>query len=231
MPRKPRHYVAGIPAHVIHRGNNRQPCFFAEDDYSLYLEWLGEAATRYGCEIHAYVLMTNHVHMLMTPMTDTAISRLIQSVGRRYVRYINAVYQRSGTLWEGRHKGSLVQSGRYFLACSRYIELNPVRARMVSDPAEYPWSSYRHNAQGEANRLLSPHQDYQGLGSSREKRMNAYRGLFIQEPDAELVNELRKAAGVGVPAGNQCFRKEIECMLGRSVQPGRRGRPRKITGK
>jgi len=138
MPRKPRHYLAGVPAHIIQRGNNRLPCFFSADDYQFYLECLGESACRYGCVIHAYVLMTNHIHLLMTPINENAISRVLQSVGRRYVRHINQMYQRTGTLWEGRHKGSLVQSEEYVLACYRYIELNPVRAGIVAHPSEYP---------------------------------------------------------------------------------------------
>jgi len=141
MPRKPRFYLPDVPAHVIQRGNNRQAVFFSDDDYRAYLGWLKEGAVRRGCAIHAYVLMTNHVHLLVTPEARESISRTIQYVGRRYVTYVNHQYGRSGTLWEGRHKGSTISSDAYLLACSRYIELNPVRAGMVEAPGDYLWSS------------------------------------------------------------------------------------------
>jgi putative transposase len=134
MPRKPRFYLPGIPAHVVQRGNCRQATFFSDDDYAAYLNWLHEGAQQHGCAIHAYVLMTNHVHLLVTPAQSESISRLIQYVGRHYVTYVNHTYRKSGTLWEGRHKGCLVSSEEYLLACMRYIELNPVRAGMVATP-------------------------------------------------------------------------------------------------
>jgi putative transposase len=230
MPRQPRHYVAGIPAHVIQRGNNRLPCFFVESDYRCYLDWLAEAADRFECQIHAYVLMTNHVHLLMTPLTDGAISRVVQSVGRRYVRYINDARQRTGTLWEGRHKGSVIQSERYFLACSRYIELNPVRAGIVARPGDYPWSSYRHNAHGVPDELLTPHIEYTGLGTSPDQRTAAYRALFSNESAPALLDKIRHAIHHGLPAGDQCFKNRIEKRLGRRVMPGKRGRPGNTDG-
>ena len=149
MPRKPRMYLPQVPCHVIQRGNNREATFFAEQDYQYYLECLKDASCRYGVSIHAYVLMTNHVHLLMTPEKVESISLTMQSLGRRYVQYINKEYRRTGTLWESRHKASLVQAEKYLLTCSRYIELNPVRAGMVDHPADYKWSSFRANAYGE----------------------------------------------------------------------------------
>jgi len=146
MARKPRVFLQGVAQHVVQRGNNREPCFFAEADYQFYLECLAESATKYACQLHAYVLMTNHVHLLVTPENESSLSGMMQSLGRRYVRYVNHTYKRTGTLWEGRYKSSLVQSENYLLTCSRYIELNPVRANMVETPAEYRWSSYGHNA-------------------------------------------------------------------------------------
>lgn len=134
MARKPRINLLGIPQHVIHRGHNREPCFYAEEDYSVYLEFLQLTSERTGCRIHAYVLMTNHVHLLVTPMLDYGISAMMQGLGKRYVQYINASYRRSGTLWEGRYKASLIDSQAYLLSCIRYIELNPVRADMVIAP-------------------------------------------------------------------------------------------------
>jgi putative transposase len=148
MPRKPRFNLIEIPQHVVQRGNNRQPTFFAEEDYRFYLDCLGEAASKYRCALHAYVLMTNYVHLLVTPGTPEGVSRMMQSVGRRYVQYVNYSYKRSGTLWEGRYKASLVQTEQYLLTCSRYIELNPVRAGMVQHPKDHKWTSYRAHAHG-----------------------------------------------------------------------------------
>ena len=163
MPRKPRMYLPEIPCHVIQRGNNREACFFAEQDYQFFLEYLAAACRRYRIAIHAYVLMTNHVHLLMTPTTREGISRAMQSIGRRYVQYINREYRRCGTLWESRHKASLVDAERYLLTCYRYIELNPVRAGMVEHPGDYRWSSYRHNAYGEKNALITQHPLYERI--------------------------------------------------------------------
>lgn len=145
---------------MVRRGNNRQPIFFEEADNLAYLAWLNESAERYDCAIHAYVLMTNHVHLLLTPKDAQSVSRMMQYLGRRFVPYINHRYGRSGTLWEGRFKSSLVQSEAYLLACARNIELNPVRAAMVARPAEYRWSSHRANAGGNTDALLRPHETY-----------------------------------------------------------------------
>src|SRR5210317_2260739 len=160
MPRRPRFNLPGIPQHIVQHGNNRAPCFFDEKDRWQYLEDLAESAEKYLCEIHAYVLMTNHVHLLVTPKGKFAVSQMMQALGRRYVYYVNHRYGRSGTLWEGRYRSSLVDSEAYLLACMRYIELNPVRAGMVTHPAEYQWSSYRINAQDEASELICPHTLY-----------------------------------------------------------------------
>jgi len=227
MPRKQRHYLPGVPAHIIQRGNNRLPCFFSEDDYQFYMECLRDASKRFGCIIHAYVLMTNHSHLLMTPLNEDAIAKVMQSVGRRYVRYINQTYKRTGTLWEGRHKGNLVQSECYVLTCYRYIELNPVRAGIVAHPADYSWSSFQHNAQGRRNALLEPHEAYTALGVTAESRCLAYGELFAVNVDENLLKEIRDAAQFGTPLGNDRFRKEIEYTLGRRVGRTKRGRPRK----
>ena len=226
MPRKPRFFIADLPIHIAHRGNNRQPIFFTADDYGAYLSWLGEAADRWGCAIHAYVLMTNHVHLLMTPSDAQSISRVMQYVGRRYVPYVNHTYRRSGTLWEGRFKASLIQAQAYLLACYRYIELNPVRAGMVKAPEDYTWSSYRSNAFAEEDPMLTPHPDYLALGRSEPARRAAYRQLFAT-PDQELVTQMRKCLQTGTPFGNDRFREKIEQTLGRKVGFSQRGRPKK----
>ena len=157
MPRKPRFFLADIPAHIVQRGHSREPVFFEDSDYRAYLTWLGEAAQRYRCAIHAYVLMTNHVHLLATPRDKQGIPRMMQYVGRRYVPYINHSYATSGSIWEGRYKASLIQDEPYLLTCMRYIELNPVRAKMARSPGQYRWSSYRTNAQGIEDKRITPH--------------------------------------------------------------------------
>ena len=148
MPRRARLSLPGIPWHIIQRGNNRSVCFHAEEDYYFYIYHLAELAARFGCAIHAYVLMTNHVHLLLTPEKANSVALLMKNLGQRYVQYVNRVYRRSGTLWEGRFRSCLTQTDDYVLACYRYIELNPVRAAMVRHPRDYRWSSYPANADG-----------------------------------------------------------------------------------
>ncbi len=167
MARKPRFTLPGIPQHLVQRGNNREPCFFAEADYRRYLDDLQTALDRNNCRLHAYVLMTNHVHLLITPMAEHGLSHLMQDVGRKYVRYINHSYRRSGTHWEGRYKSSLIDGEAYLLTCMRYIEINPVRVAMVAHPGEYPWSSYGANAYGRDSPAVSSHPLYQQLGRDR----------------------------------------------------------------
>jgi len=171
MARLPRLNMAGIPQHVVQRGNNKQACFFDEQDYTVYLDKLRHYSNKYRVDVHAYILMTNHVHLLMTPQTETGVSQLMQALGRYYVRYVNQTYHRTGTLWEGRFKSALIDSDNYFLLVSRYIELNPVRAGMVEHPVQYPWSSYRGNATGVDIALLKPHFCYQALGDSDSARI------------------------------------------------------------
>lgn len=227
MPRKPRFYLPGVPAHLVQRGNNRQAVFFSDDDYLAYLGWLGEGAEKFGCAVHAYVLMTNHVHLLVTPEAGDSISRMIQYVGRHYVTYINHTYQRSGTLWEGRHKGSLVQESDYLLACYRYIELNPVRAGMVQTPAEYRWSSYRFNTSNQDDALLTPHSLYLSLGQDDVERQRAYRELFRVALASDQIHAIRSTVQTGTPLGNDRFKSEVEGVLGRRVGQAKRGRPAK----
>jgi len=227
MPRQQRYRLPGVPQHIIQRGNNRQVTFFDESDYSHYLEDLQEAAEKWDCNIHAYVLMTNHVHLLMTPNLEEGIAKVMQSVGRKYVRYINGTYSRSGTLWEGRYKASIVHSEAYLLTCYRYIELNPVRAGMVDSPADYRWSSFRYNAYGETNPLISAHAEYQKLGVADSERQRAYRELFRHTIDNDRLHEIRESLQQCRVLGNDHFRLEIEAALGINAAPQKRGRPRK----
>ena len=227
MPRKPRSYLPDIPAHVVQRGNNRNACFFADDDYRFYLECLGAGLKRYHVQLHAYVLMTNHVHLLLTPKDETGISRLLQHVGRLYVLYINKTYRRSGTLWEGRHKASLVDAEQYLLACYRYIEMNPVAARMVEAPDEYPWSSYAWHAWGKPNRFISDHELYERLGQRPEARQLAYRELFRYSLSDNDIHAIRESLAYNHPLGNDRFREQVESALGRKVGEKQRGRPKR----
>lgn len=224
MPRRPRVNLPGMPQHVVQRGNNRQVTFVADLDYSFYLECLKEAAEKYECDIHTYVLMTNHVHLLATPRKADGISRMMQSIGRRYVQYMNYTYQRSGTLWEGRHKAALVETEQYLLECYRYIELNPVRA-IVEHPTAYPWSSYRHNAEGRPSDVILEHPLYLALGLTDTERQAAYRELFRYQLDPKLIDEIRNYTNLGLVIGHERFKTEVEAMLRRSVQPLKRGRP------
>ena len=226
MARRQRFTLIGVPQHVVQRGNNRQACFYAEEDYHFYLECLADAVDKYACAIHAYVLMTNHVHLLVTPSQEYSLSQMMQSVGRRYVRYINTIYKRTGTLWEGRYKASLVQSQRYLLTCQRYIELNPVRAGMTQSPADYAWNSYHRNAKGDESELVSPHEEYLALGSDDASRQYAYRELFRHCIDDELIHDIRDSLNQELVLGNERFKDEVEEMLQRRVRPGMPGRPR-----
>ena len=227
MPRRQRFNLTGVPQHIVQRGNNRQATFFADDDYSFYLECLRDAAEKYRCEVHAYVLMTNHVHLLMTPSVFDGISRVMQSIGRRYVQHVNYAYKRTGTLWEGRHKTSLVQSEIYLLTCYRYIELNPVRANMVQGPGDYRWSSYRHHALGVTNALVRDHERYFALGDTDAARQEAYRELFKYQIEPGVLKQIRDAGNYGIALGGDRFREEVEAALNRRIDVPKRGRPRK----
>ena len=226
MARKPRFQLAGIPQHIVQRGNNREPCFFSEDDYFRYLDDLKEAAEKNHIAIHAYVLMTNHVHILATPGKSFGLSHMMQDLGRKYVRYINHTYRRTGTLWEGRYKASLVDSEQYLLTCMRYIELNPVRAVMVSHPGEYQWSSYSCNAWGDQNNTITPHPLYLELDQYTDSRQHAYRELFKVHLDSSQVHAVREALNRELVLGRDDFKAKIEQMTKRQTKPGIIGRPR-----
>ncbi len=226
MPRRPRLILPEIPLHIIQRGNNRAVCFHAEDDFLFYLDWLARAAHESGCDIHAYCLMTNHVHLLLSADTPESPGALMKMLGQRYVQYINRTYRRSGTLWEGRFRSCLLQEEGYLLECHRYIELNPVRAAMVEHPAHYRWSSYRTNAQGETSPFIKPHPLYTALARNLETRQAAYRELFRYQLDPGLVDQLRSATNGNYALGNERFLAEMAAALGRRVTRGQAGRPR-----
>ena len=228
MPRPNRLNIAGLPQHVTQRGNNRQDCFIDTLDYDQYLTLLGNACRKHSCEIHAFVLMTNHVHILMTPNTPDGASLVFRDLGRDYVRQFNKRHKRTGTLWEGRFKSSLVEEDNYLLACYRYIELNPVRARMVEDPSEYQWSSFRVNALGMSNDLLKPHESWLMLGSDNQTRRMAYLSLFDSVLGPEQIEAIRFGITKGLPTGSETFKQLVENTLSIKLSNGRRGRPQKV---
>jgi putative transposase len=225
MPRRARLAIPGLPWHIIQRGNNRTACFYAEADYRRYMDTLREMAERFQCAVHAYVLMTNHVHLLLTPNREESAGLLMKHLGQRYVQYFNRTYRRSGTLWEGRFRSCLAQNERYVLACYRYIELNPLRANMVSHPRDYRWSSYRANAEGHPDALLTPHPEYLSLGFDVPGRLDAYRELISSHLDLQRIAEIRRATNGNYALGDESFREEIARTLKRRVTPGRSGRP------
>ncbi len=218
MARLPRLYVPGCSQHIIQRGNNRSACFFDERDYAFYLQQLDVSAKQYGVAVHAFILMTNPVHLLVTPRDAHGSSQMMQSLGRKYVRYINLTYQRTGSLWEGRFKSTLVDSENYCLTLYRYIELNPVRAGMVAAPGAYPWSSYRSNAMGKSIELLTPHACYFELGKTAAQRLLRYRGLFEAEIDGKMLQEIRSCTNKGWLLGSDRFKKEIAEHANRRIE-------------
>ena len=225
MPRRARLSVPGIPWHIIQRGNNRSVCFHAEEDYRRYLDNLSDLAVRFDCRVHAYVLMTNHVHLLLTPGKVDSAALLMKHLGQRYVQYVNRTYRRSGTLWEGRYRSCLTQSEDYVLACYRYIELNSVRAGMVRHPRDYLWSSFHANGDGKSDVLVSPHEQYLGLGRTAESRREAYRQLLRAHMDGEMLTQIRDATNGNYVLGGKRFEAEIARMLKRRVTRGKAGRP------
>ena len=227
MARLGRYFQLDQPLHVIQRGNNRQAIFFTPEDYTRYRDWLIEAAAAYDCAIHAYVLMPNHVHLLATPGAKDSLPRMMQSLGRRYVRHVNATHGRTGTLWEGRYRAAPIESEAYFIACCRYIELNPVRANMVSHPRDYPWSSYRAHALGAADALVSDHPLLRRLGRNVAERRQAYRRLFRAPLEEDFIEALHAATNGGWTLGGERFRKLIAKTAKRRVAPLPKGRPAK----
>ena len=209
MPRKPRFFLPDVPVHMIIRGNSRKVVFAEADDYHAYFGWLKEGADTNGCRIHAYILMSNHIHLLVSASETQNLSRLTQHVGRKYVPYFNHKYGGSGTLWEGRYKACSIESERYLLSCYRYIELNAVRANMVEKPDEYRWSSYAANAYGANYPIVTPHALYMALGKDRKQRARHYRESFKEVLDGKLINEIRTSVQAGAPLGNCQIKSEL----------------------
>jgi putative transposase len=206
MPRQARLIVPDIAVHIVQRGHDRRDCFRHETDYLVYLSTLRELLPKAGCALHAYCLMTNHVHLLLTPATGTACALLMRNLGQRYVQYFNRRYERSGTLWEGRFRSCLVDSARYVLACYRYVERNPVRAGMVGSAVAYRWSSHGGNTGELSNALLTPHAEYLALGQEDAVRLTAYQGLFATEDAPEFLAAIRDATNGGFAVVENAFK-------------------------
>jgi putative transposase len=226
MPRQSRLRFPGQPLHVIQRGVNRGDCFQSDADRTLYVGLLAELGATFGCQVHAYTLMNNHVHLLVTSTLADGLSQLMRNLGQRYVQAYNRRHARTGPLWNSRFKASLVDTDRYLWTCYRYVESNPVRARMVADPALYPWSSHCANAFGTPS-FITPHPLYAELGTTNDERQSAYRALFSGAlSDAQLF-EIRSAANRNLPLAGEDFLSRVELALGRTLRPGQAGRPRK----
>jgi putative transposase len=219
MSRLPRLFVPDIPAHVTVRGNNHQDIFRCDGDRLLFRSSLRAACVRHGVRLHAYVLMTNHVHLLATGRDPWSIAKAIQGIGRQYVWYFNARYARSGTLWEGRYRATLVDADRYLLACHRYIDMNPVRAGLVAHPAEYPWSSYRHYALAIDDELVTPHPTVIELAQTREHRAMAYQRMFTTALDGEVLHRIRHCSNNGWALGSDDFCRRLEQLGARRTRP------------
>ena len=228
MPRTLRLIVPGVAVHIIQRGNNRAACFRGDSDYLVYLSHLRQLSEKYECALHAYCLMTNHVHLLLTPNAADACSGLMRDLGQRYVQYFNQRHERTGTLWEGRFRSCLVESAYYVIACYRYIELNPVRAAMVPHAGDHLWSSHAVNSGMRSDPFIVPHSEYLALGIETGHRYAAYRALVDQGLDVTLQQAIRDATNTGYPLASEAFKSRVLAPLGWKLQPGTSG-PRALS--
>lgn len=227
MARLPRLNLPDIPQHVVQTGHNNLPCFFDDEDYEFYLQSLKTAARQYQVDIHAYVLLPNMVQFLATPRIEQGLSSMMQSLGRRYVQYVNHRYQRSGTLWGGRYKSSLIDSEAYLLTCYRYVELKPMYTGLVNEPGEYRWSSFNYHTNLTPNDLIRDHRLYTALGDTPTERVRAYRKLFHYAFDQRLLNYIAETVKLGQVLGGDAFKERIEKIANQRVRPLKRGRPKK----
>ena len=225
MARLQRANPVGVPVHILHRGNNSQVCFQNNVDYSAFLWWLREYSEKFMVEIHTWALMENHYHILCTPQVEDGLSRMVQALGRQYVRYFNRQNQRTGTLWEGRYKSCLVQPDSCLLEVYRYIELNPVRAALARNPAEFNWSSYQINASGKPSALCKPHAEYFKLGGTKTECAENYKIKCKSGLDEKRLEEIRKSINKGLAFGDEEFKIEVEKMTGRRQRELKSGRP------
>ncbi len=222
MPRRARIVFPGLPLHVVQRGNNKATCFFDDEDRRFYLHHLERLSRQVTCEVHAYCLMTNHVHLLVTPRQAESSGQLFRRLHLLHSQYINRKRGRTGSLWEGRFRSCVVESETYLLHCYRYIESNPVRAGLARDPGDYPWSSYAANALGSPSSLLTDHEEYVRLGACASERRANYRRLFDGAGEAA---KIREATNGNFPLGSAAFLERLGNALGRRVTRGQAGRP------
>jgi putative transposase len=227
MPRQARLRIPGLPVHLIQRGNNKLACFRDERDHRIYLSLLDELSDFYGCAVHAYALMTNHVHLLLTPRRTDGPSLLMKHLGQRFVQYVNRKHGRTGSLFEGRFRSCIVDTEGYLLRCHRYIEMNPVRAGMVAHPSQYRWSSYGTNAEGRPSELICPHPVYLALAADDERRRARYRSLFDEAANDEELRRIREAVNGGMVLGRAEFVDALGACFGAKVARGKPGRPAK----
>lgn len=230
MPRIPRVFLPGHPVHVVQRGNNRGQVFFRPGDAQVYLGWLQEAVEKHRVAVHAYVLMTNHIHLLVSPETAHDLPRAMRYVNWRYSRYANDSQERTGSIWEGRYRASLIEADSYFFACMRYIELNPVRAGLAKHPRDYRWSSYKANAEGKTDAIMTPHALYAALGDTDDARAAAYRSLFDGTLPEDTLGAIRGAINGGWPLGAESFTALVSRHAGQSMRRKRHVRPNLVPG-
>lgn len=226
MARLTRFFLPNQPMHVVHRGKDGRRVFFGKADYARYRDWLADAAEKYGCAVHAYALLPNEVHLLVTGRSAESLPRLLQSLGRRHTRQINAARGLEGARWEGRYRAAPIEAVPHLLDCQRYIESLPVRAALASSPGGYPWSSYPAHADGEADPVLRDHRLYRDLGTSAARRQSSYRKLYRAPLPRGFAEALRAATYGGWAFGSAAFRRRIGAASGRRVTPLPRGRPR-----
>ncbi len=228
MARQARLVIPSHVHHVLQRGHDGQRIFQDVEDYRSFLAWVGKAATLFGVAIHAYVLMPNHVHFMVTPMDEQGLGRMMQWVGRHYVPYFNHKYGRTGTLWQGRFKASVIDAERYFITCCRYIESNPKRCGLVEDLVEFPWSSYAHHRGLKSDLLIHDHPLYWELGNTPFEREAAYKELIEQELTEDELMQIDHAVLKGWPLASSDFQRQLEKQVNRRIGLAKRGRPQKI---
>lgn len=227
MPRQPRLNLTDIPQHIVQQGHNNLACFFEDDDYRFYLQSLETASRQYAVHVHAYVLLPNMIQIIATQTIPNGVSSMMQSLGRRYVQYINHRYKRSGTLWSGRYKSSVIDSESYLLSCYRYVELRPMYLNLTDTPDEYEWSSFNHHTNEEDSDLIQDHRLYTALGETSAERAENYRKKFDYAFDPRLMDYIAETVKLGQVLGGDAFKDRIEKISNQRVRPLKRGRPRK----
>ena len=225
MPRRARLVISGLPVHITHRGNNRQRCFYEDCDRAFYLFHLRRLSPQTGCALHAYCLMTNHVHLLLTPAATDSCARLMRRLSQLHTQYVNRTYRRTGTLWEGRFHSSIVDSESYLLTCYCYVERNPLDAGLCQRLDEYEWSSSRTNLHGAFDAAITPHEEYLRLGNTAESRRAAYRELLAVPLTDERREEIERATNGNFALGDENVKRAISVAGGRRAYPGLPGRP------